>query len=86
MTDLDVVTFGEAMVLFVAETSGDLAGVERFTRRMAGCETNVSVGLARLGMHVGWATIRSVASSATRWLGKASIACMSRPIPTAQPA
>jgi 2-dehydro-3-deoxygluconokinase len=54
MTHLDVVTFGEAMGLFVAETTGDLATVERFTRRMAGCETNVAVGLARLGLRVGW--------------------------------
>jgi 2-dehydro-3-deoxygluconokinase len=54
MTNLDVVTFGEAMGLFVAETAGDLAGVERFTRRMAGCETNVAIGLARLGHRVGW--------------------------------
>jgi 2-dehydro-3-deoxygluconokinase len=54
MTDLDVVTFGEAMALFVAETTGDLACVEHFTRRMAGCETNVAVGVARLGLRVGW--------------------------------
>ncbi len=54
MTDLDVVTFGEAMALFVAESCGALADVERFTRRMAGCETNVAVGLARLGLRVGW--------------------------------
>jgi 2-dehydro-3-deoxygluconokinase len=54
MTSLDIVTFGEAMGLFVAETPGDLAEVERFARRMAGCETNVAVGLARLGLRVGW--------------------------------
>jgi 2-dehydro-3-deoxygluconokinase len=54
MTSLDVVTFGEAMGLFVAETTGDLAVVERFTRRLAGCDTNVAVGLARLGLRVGW--------------------------------
>jgi 2-dehydro-3-deoxygluconokinase len=54
MTDLDVVTFGEAMGLFVAEAAGNLATVERFARRMAGCETNVAVGLSRLGLRVGW--------------------------------
>src|ERR1700712_1443413 len=54
MIQLDVVTFGEAMGLFVADSTGDLADVEHFTRRMAGCETNVAVGLARLGMQVGW--------------------------------
>ena len=54
MADLDVVTFGEAMALFVAETTGDLASVEKFIRAIAGCEANVSVGLARLGLRVGW--------------------------------
>jgi 2-dehydro-3-deoxygluconokinase len=54
MTNLDVVTFGEAMGLFIAESPGNLANVERFTRRMAGCETNVAIGLARLGLRVGW--------------------------------
>ncbi|WP_288198366.1 sugar kinase [uncultured Pleomorphomonas sp.] len=54
MTALDVVTFGEAMAMFVATAPGDLAGVETFTRRMAGAETNVAVGLSRLGLRVGW--------------------------------
>ena len=54
MTALDVVTFGEAMAMFVATAPGDLAEVETFTRRMAGAETNVAVGLARLGLRVGW--------------------------------
>jgi len=51
---LDVVTFGESMALFVAETPGPLAEVGRFTRRLAGAETNVAIGLARLGLRVGW--------------------------------
>ena len=51
---LDVVTFGESMALFVADTPGPLATVERFTRRLAGAETNVAIGLARLGLRVGW--------------------------------
>lgn len=50
----EIVTFGEAMALFVATEPGDLAGVASFTRRMAGAETNVAVGLARLGFPVGW--------------------------------
>lgn len=54
MQALDVVTFGEAMAMFVAEETGDLAEVERFTRRIAGAETNVAIGLARLGLSVGW--------------------------------
>lgn len=51
---LDVVTLGEAMAMFVATESGDLAEVETFTKRIAGAELNVSIGLARLGLNVGW--------------------------------
>lgn len=51
---LDVVTFGEAMVLLAAEETGPLAHVRRFSKHTAGAETNVAVGLARLGLRVGW--------------------------------
>jgi 2-dehydro-3-deoxygluconokinase len=54
MQRLDVVTFGEAMAMLVADRPGDLAAVEQFVKRMAGAETNVAVGLARLGLQVGW--------------------------------
>jgi len=50
----DVVTFGEAMAMFVAEQSGPLERVELFSRKMAGAEANVAIGLARLGYRVGW--------------------------------
>jgi 2-dehydro-3-deoxygluconokinase len=51
---MDVVTLGEAMALFVAESPGPLEGVMRFAKRTAGAETNVAIGLARLGLKVGW--------------------------------
>jgi 2-dehydro-3-deoxygluconokinase len=51
---LDVITLGEAMTLFVAETPGPLEGVMRFAKRTAGAETNVAIGLARLGFKVAW--------------------------------
>lgn len=51
---LDVVTFGEAMAMFVATDGGDLAQVERYVRRAAGAELNVAIGLARLGVKSGW--------------------------------
>ena len=54
--DFDVVTFGEIMAMFVAEESGPLARVDRFTRRLAGAEFNVAVGLRRLGHSVGFVT------------------------------
>ena len=55
-TMLDVVTFGEAMMLLVAGQTGPLEHVETFHKRTAGAETNVAIGLARLGLKVGWAS------------------------------
>ena len=51
---LDVITFGEAMLMLVAEEPGPLQDVQRFFKRTAGAETNVAIGLARLGLKVGW--------------------------------
>ncbi|AYR23654.1 sugar kinase [Herbaspirillum rubrisubalbicans] len=53
---LDVVTWGEALALLVADEVGPFEEVERYTRRLAGAETNVAIGLARLGLKVGWAS------------------------------
>ena len=53
---LDVVTFGEAMLLLVADRPGPLEHAEAFHKRTAGAETNVAIGLARLGLKVGWAS------------------------------
>ncbi|WP_251976272.1 sugar kinase [Salinicola avicenniae] len=50
----DVLTFGEAMALFVADEAGPLDAVTRFHRRTAGADTNVAIGLARLGFDVRW--------------------------------
>ncbi len=50
----EILTFGEAMTLFVADVPGPLAAIERFHRRIAGADTNVAIGLARLGFGVGW--------------------------------
>lgn len=53
---LDVVTFGEAMMLLVADRPGPLEAATSFVKRTAGAETNVAIGLARLGLRVGWAS------------------------------
>ncbi len=53
---LDVVTLGEAMALLIAEQPGSLASVTSFVKCTAGAETNVAIGLARLGLRVGWAS------------------------------
>lgn len=50
----DVITLGESMVLFAAEEPGPLAEAERFTRHLAGAETNVAIGLSRLGLRTAW--------------------------------
>lgn len=52
----DVITFGEAMLLLVADQPGPLEWVQGFHKRTAGAETNVAIGLARLGLKVGWAS------------------------------
>jgi 2-dehydro-3-deoxygluconokinase len=54
LATLDVVTYGEAMALFVATESGELARVQHFAKRIAGADLNVATGLARLGFNVGW--------------------------------
>lgn len=54
MNGLDVVTFGEVMGMFVAADPGPLERVVTFTRALAGAETNVAIGLARLGHRAGW--------------------------------
>ncbi|QOR37350.1 sugar kinase [Billgrantia diversa] len=50
----EILAFGEAMALFVAETPGAMEDVECFRRGIAGADTNVAIGLARLGFRVGW--------------------------------
>ena len=64
---LDVVTFGEAMLLLVADQPGPLEAATAFHKRSAGAETNVAIGLARLGLAVGWAS-RLGADSMERYL------------------
>jgi 2-dehydro-3-deoxygluconokinase len=51
---IDVLTYGEAMALFVADDAGPLASVGHFTKRIAGADLNVAIGLSRLGFRVGY--------------------------------
>lgn len=50
----DVVTFGETMALFRTDPAEPLRMARRFSRSVAGAESNVAVGLARLGCDAGW--------------------------------
>lgn len=51
---MDVITFGETMVLFVPDETGPLRYVQNFQKTIGGAESNVAIGLARLGHEVGW--------------------------------
>jgi dehydrogluconokinase len=67
----DVALFGEAMLLLVATEPGPLEHTSGFHKRTAGAETNVAIGLARLGLRVGWASRLGTDS-----MGRALLAAM----------
>lgn len=51
---MDVVSIGEAMVLFTPDTQGQMRYARNFSSKMAGAETNTLIGLAKLGHKTGW--------------------------------
>ena len=51
---LDVVTLGETMILMIAEQAGPMREATTFRRHVAGAESNVAIGLARLNHRSGW--------------------------------
>ncbi|CAI8811298.1 sugar kinase [Pseudomonas sp. IT-P171] len=54
MPEIDILSFGETMAMFVADHNGDLANVDHFHKRIAGADSNVAIGLSRLGFNVAW--------------------------------
>jgi len=50
----ELITLGETLVLLSPESDGPLRYAERFQRRAAGAESNVAIGVARLGHTAGW--------------------------------
>lgn len=54
MNEIDVFTLGESMVVFQPERMQSLEYVQQFPKRMGGAESNVAIGLSRLGHKVGW--------------------------------
>ncbi|RIX81673.1 sugar kinase [Acidovorax cavernicola] len=70
-TAFDVALFGEAMLLLVADRPGPLEDAQSFHKRTAGAETNVAIGLSRLGLKVGWASRLGIDS-----MGRALLAAM----------
>lgn len=51
---LDVVTFGETMILMNPQESGSLKYVNQFTKQIGGAESNFAIALTRLGFKTGW--------------------------------
>lgn len=51
---LDVVTFGETMALFMPTSSKGIERASMFEKLFGGAESNVAIGLARLGHRAGW--------------------------------
>ncbi|HJV46653.1 MAG TPA: sugar kinase [Bacillota bacterium] len=51
---MDVVTFGETMVLFTPGSLGPLHFVNQFEKTIGGAESNLAIALSRLGHQVGW--------------------------------
>lgn len=51
---MDVITIGESMILFTPTTNGLMRYKSEFLATIAGAESNVSIGLSRLGHKVCW--------------------------------
>jgi 2-dehydro-3-deoxygluconokinase len=51
---MDVVTIGETMVLFTPDSTGLMRYANNFSMKFGGAESNVAIGLSRLGHKVGW--------------------------------
>lgn len=50
----DVVTFGESMALLMPDSGKGIEYSPQLTASFGGAESNVAIGLARLGHRVGW--------------------------------
>lgn len=51
---LDVVTFGETMVAMTPEKTGSLKYINKFSKHIAGAESNFAIAIKRLGFKSGW--------------------------------
>lgn len=51
---LDVITAGETMVAMVPRERGSLRYAQSFGMRIAGAESNVAIGIAKMGHRSGW--------------------------------
>lgn len=51
---MDVLTFGESMIVFSPNAAGPLSYVNEFTKSLGGAESNMAIALSKLGQSVGW--------------------------------
>lgn len=51
---MDVITIGETMVLFTPDKPGFMRHANSFSMKIGGAESNVAIGLSRLGHRAGW--------------------------------
>jgi 2-dehydro-3-deoxygluconokinase len=51
---MDVLTFGESMVVFSPNINGPLRHVHNFTKSLGGAESNVATAVAKLNHSAGW--------------------------------
>ncbi|RII34514.1 sugar kinase [Clostridium chromiireducens] len=51
---MDVLTFGESMVVFSPNNNGPIRHVHTFTKSLGGAESNVATAIAKLNHSVGW--------------------------------
>ncbi|MBS4202689.1 sugar kinase [Bacillus sp. FJAT-49754] len=51
---VDVVTIGESMILFQPMTDSSIQYAPLFTKSIAGAESNIAIGLTRMGKKVRW--------------------------------
>ncbi|MDY0393550.1 sugar kinase [Virgibacillus halophilus] len=51
---MDIITLGETMVLFTPNKAGMLRYMDQYSAQIGGSESNVAIGLTRLGHKVGW--------------------------------
>jgi 2-dehydro-3-deoxygluconokinase len=51
---MNVITFGETMVLLNPDQMLSLEYVTHYRQQIAGAESNVAIGLQRLGHNAGW--------------------------------
>ncbi|RNB87713.1 sugar kinase [Brevibacillus fluminis] len=54
MNPIELITFGESMVLFNPGKAGALRYVQHFHKQIGGAESNVAIGVQRLGHQAGW--------------------------------